>query len=186
MTWNARWRLEPPEFPGHRTGFKCHYTDVHAIAPEITGNSNVCSTSCSAWQQKNPTKSSHYRPLRGESTENRWFPSQRASNVECFSYIISSSCWHHRQYRRVYPEPTLEGCFLEKTNKGDCLVFVSWHRSDSANLLSVWYTIMSIQYVVHEHPNRDQWHSQVVQCSEPHKQIGFLFACDIKTRTPGQ
>ena len=59
-----------------------HDSDViiSAMACQITGVSNVCSTVCSG-ADKNIKVPRHW-PLWGESTGERWIPSQRASNAE--------------------------------------------------------------------------------------------------------
>ena len=52
---------------------------------KITSVSIVCSTVCSGPDQRKHQSSAHW-PLWGESTGDRWVPSQRASNAEMFPF----------------------------------------------------------------------------------------------------
>ena len=71
------------------------YSDgiISAMASQITCASSVCSSVCSGADQRNIKAPRHW-PLWGESTGDRWFPSQRASNTE----NVSISRRHHDDY----------------------------------------------------------------------------------------
>ena len=61
-----------------------HYIDVimTVMASQISSVSNVCSAVCSGADQRKHIKAPRHWPLWWESTGDRWFPSQRASNAE--------------------------------------------------------------------------------------------------------
>ena len=76
-----------------------HYSDVmmSVMAFQITSVSIVCSAVCSGADQAKHQSSRHW-PLWGESTGDRWFPSQRASNTENVSIW-----WCYFKSKSSYP-----------------------------------------------------------------------------------
>ena len=70
---------------------------MSAMASHVTGVSIVCLTVCSGSDQGKHQAQRHW-PLWGESTGDRWIPSQRAKKGKCFHLLTSSCTYDSLQY----------------------------------------------------------------------------------------
>ena len=83
-----------------------HYSDIvmSAMASQITGVSIVCSTVPE--QIKENIKAPRHWPVSGQSTGDRWFPSQRTNNAENISIW-----WRHHIMWSI--SPMIDDCLAD-------------------------------------------------------------------------